>query len=409
MQTFQDILKDFSHQTALVRVDFNVLTQAGKISDATRVCAVKPTIDALQSANIRTVLVSHFKNPKPEDAEDSAVRASFSFAPMIPELSQILGHTVELHSLDEADLKDKIKNMPANTIFLLENSRFWPGEKKCDMALAKRLADLADVFINDAFSCAHRDHASVTGVAKLLPTFAGLHFQKELAALHKAFEHPQHPVVGVIGGSKVSSKFPILESLLPKVDFLAIGGAMVHTFLEYQGLSVGKSLYEPEYVEKAGELLDKYRVKILFPCDVWAATDLEASPEVIEVSNGVSGIPADMAAFDIGPDTVRAWSPVLQQARTVIWNGTLGVAEHPPFDEGSRKIAQLITENKDAFSLAGGGHTLTALKELGVANQFSHVCTGGGAFLEWLANGHLLAEATFHSEETPPLPKQRMG
>lgn len=398
MHSLNELLPIFSQKTVLVRVDFNVPIQNGRITDPTRIQASKSTIDLLCQAGARVVLLSHFKDPKEEDLADPERKAAFSFAPIISALEQELGRPVELHDLNESNLAASIQSMDKNSVFLLENSRFWAGEKKGDPALSAQIAELGDFFINDAFSCAHRTHASVIGIARLLPTFPGLHLAKELSALHKAFLTPQRPVVGIVGGAKVSSKFPVLANLLPKVDFLAIGGAMVHTFFVHQGLSIGKSLYEPEYVEQAGALLKRYREKVLFPCDVLAAPSLDAQPVVVGVSSGVAGIPDGMAAYDIGPATVLSWSPVLRQAKTIVWNGTLGVAEHPPFDEGSRKVAQIICDHTDAFSLAGGGDTLAALKSLGFADRFSHVCTGGGAFLEWLAHGSLPAEETFTSQ-----------
>lgn len=389
-----DTLKD-SHKTVLVRVDFNVPVQNHQITDPTRILSVKPTIDLLHQHGLKIILISHFKNPKDDDIADPERKAEFSFKPILSEISQHLRKDIVLLDFLDPNIDENIQKQPQDSVILLDNSRFWSGEKECDTELSQRLADLADFFVNEAFSCAHRSHASVIGVARILPTYPGLHFQNELNALQKAFQNPVHPVLAVIGGAKVSSKFPILENILPKVDFLAIGGAMVHTFFAYQGLSIGNSLYEPDYIEKASALLNQYREKILFPCDVLAARDLNDSPIVVEVSNGVNGIPENMAAYDIGPSTVLSWSKVIRQAKTIIWNGTLGVAEHPPFDDGSKKIAKIICENEAAFSLAGGGDTLAALTTLGFSKSFSHICTGGGAFLEWLANGSLPAEETF--------------
>lgn len=382
-------------KNVLIRVDFNVPVRESIIQDPTRIIVAQKTIEYFLKAHARIVLISHFKDPKDIDLQDPHTCKKFYFKTFQSEIEKYLGYPLIISDLYDENLEEKIKTLPQDTIILLENSRLWPGEKTCDDSLSQRLASLGCVFINEAFSCAHRKHASTTGIAQYLPTFPGFHFQKELKALKQAFQNAEHPVLAVIGGAKISSKFPILENLLPKVDFLGIGGAMVHTFFVYQGLSIGQSLYEPEYVEQAGHLLQTYREKFLFPCDVCAAKNLTEIPEIIEISQGVRGIPEPLSSYDIGPSTVLAWAPLIQQAKTIIWNGTLGVAEHPPFDEGSRKVAQLISKNQQAFSLAGGGDTLAALTNLGFSNKFSHICTGGGAFLEWLAHGSLPAEQTF--------------
>ncbi|GHS90758.1 phosphoglycerate kinase [Alphaproteobacteria bacterium] len=387
-----------AHKTVLVRVDFNVPGQGGHIEDATRIVAARPTLDFLRQEGARVILMSHFKDPKKENLADPKVRKSFSFEPFLPEIAHSLERKVFLFDLFEDNLSEKIKSVPQSDLILLDNSRFWPGEKTCDDALARRLAAFGDVFVNEAFSCAHRDHASVTGVARHLPTLPGFHFQTEIQALKKALDAPQRPVVAIVGGAKVSSKFPILENLLPKVDFLLLGGAMVHTFFAAQRLAIGQSLYEPEFVKEAQALMQKYTTKIVLPVDVRAAKSLDnAASESIFALDSAQGFPPDVAAFDIGPQTVKVFAPFLKKAHTVIWNGTLGVAEHPSFDQGSKAVAALICQNPDVFSLAGGGDTLSALKQLGFAEKFSHVCTGGGAFLEFLAQGSLLAEKTFLS------------
>lgn len=382
---------------ALVRVDFNVPVEGGVLQDPTRILAAKKTVDFFVERGVRTVLMSHFKDPKEDDLKAPESRKCFSFKPLASAISKPLGHPVLVLDLDQPDLETQIDAAPADTVILLDNSRFWPGEKTCDAQLSQRLAALGGVFINEAFSCAHRRHASTIGITKRLPAFPGFHFQAEVQALRRAFQSPEHPVLAIMGGAKISTKLPVIDSLLPKVDVLAIGGAMAHTFFAAQNLSVGNSLVEPSYIEQARQLLEAFPNKILLPLDVMVAPSLQdgAKAEPVSVAVGTEGVPSDQAAFDIGPATVAAWAPLISQARTIIWNGTLGVAEVSPFDEGTRKIAQLIGRNRNAFSLAGGGDTLAALNQLGLSEKFSHVCTGGGAFLEWLAKGSLPAEETF--------------
>lgn len=387
---------------ALIRVDFNVPVSDGHIADPTRVLAAKKTIDFFLSHGVRVVLMSHFKDPKESDLKDASARKKFSFKPLAAEIGEILGHPVCVLDLAQPDLDEHIDKAPAGTVILLDNSRFWPGEKTCDAQLSKDLAALGGVFINEAFSCAHRKHATTIGITKRLPAFPGFHFQTEVQALRRAFEAPEHPVLAIMGGAKISTKLPVMDSLLPKVDMLAVGGAMAHTFLRTLGIPVGKSLVEPSYVPQAQQLLETFRNKIILPIDLVVAPGLpnegeviRTEPEAVSVEPGSEGIPEGLSAFDIGPATVAAWTPLIRQAKTIIWNGTLGVAEVPPYDEGTRKVAQLIGKNKSVFSLAGGGDTLSALNELRLIDKFSHVCTGGGAFLEWLARGSLPAEETF--------------
>lgn len=387
---------------ALIRVDFNVPVSGGHIADPTRVLAAKRTIDFFVKNGQKIILMSHFKDPKEEDLKDAARRENFSFKPFVSEIEQILGYPLLILDLTQPDLDERLDKTPVGTVILLDNSRFWPGEKTCDAQLSKDLAALGGVFINEAFSCAHRKHATTIGITKRLPAFPGFHFQEEVQALRRAFEAPEHPVLAVMGGAKISTKLPVMDSLLPKVDLLAVGGAMAHTFLLALGIPVGKSLVEPAYVPQARQLLETFQGRIILPIDLMVAPSLpnkedviRTEPEAVRVELGAEGIPGGLSAFDIGPATLAAWTPLIRQAKTIIWNGTLGVAEVPPYDEGTRKVAQLIGKNRGAFSLAGGGDTLSALNELGLADKFSHVCTGGGAFLEWIARGSLPAEETF--------------
>ncbi|MDR0631281.1 MAG: phosphoglycerate kinase [Holosporales bacterium] len=373
-----------SRNSVIIRVDFNVPVQGSNILDPMRVLAVKKTVEYFSSR--RVILISHFRDPKKGESDPQ----QFSFAPILDDLKRYLEQDVLLLGLFDENLSKKIDEAPERTLILLDNSRLWPGEKDCSDELARRIASLGTLFINEAFSCSHRAHASVVGVAKYLPTYPGLHFQSELCALSRALNAPERPFLAIIGGSKISTKLPILENLLPKVDFMAIGGAMAHTFFVASRLSVGQSLFEQDYVPKAKELLDLFAGKILLPRDVAIAKDLDSSHKFVDASS----IPNDHSAFDIGPKTSRAWGDLSKCCKTVVWNGTLGVAEHPPFDSGSKTVSTSIC-NSNAFSLAGGGDTLASLAQFGVADKFSHVCTGGGAFLEWLAAGSLLAEQTF--------------
>lgn len=398
-----DILKTTDwKKRVLIRVDFNVPVAEGRIVDPTRILSARETIDFFLKKGQRVLLLSHFKDPKELDLKDPKDRERFSFKTLANEIGEILGCPVFVLDLTQPDLDKQVDGLPASAVVLLENSRFWPGEKTCDAQLSKRLAALGGVFVNEAFSCAHRKHATTIGITKYLPSFPGFHFQKEIQALRRAFESPEHPVLAIMGGAKISTKLPVMDSLLPKVDMLAVGGAMAHTFLMALGVPVGKSLVEPAYVPQAQQLLETFRGKIVLPVDLVVAPDLpkeeemiRTEPEIVSVELGSGGVPEDLAAFDIGPATVTAWTPLVHQAKTIIWNGTLGVAEVPPYDDGTRKVAQLIGKNRGAFSLAGGGDTLSALNELKLIDRFSHVCTGGGAFLEWIAHGSLPAEKTW--------------
>ncbi|MDR1208250.1 MAG: phosphoglycerate kinase [Holosporales bacterium] len=373
-----------SAKNVIIRVDFNVPVQNGKISDPTRILAIKETVEYFSIR--RVILASHFRDPKKGENDYQ----QFSFAQILDELKHYLGRDILLLDLFDERLPQKIDDAPQEMLILLDNSRLWPGEKECSDELAQRIASLGSLFINEAFSCSHRAHASVIGVSKYLPTYPGFHFQSELRALTRGLKNPESPFLAIIGGSKISSKLPILESLLPKVDFLAIGGAMAHTFFAAYEKPIGCSLFEQNYVPKAKELLDIFSGKILLPRDVAIANDLDSPHKFVDASS----IPSNFSAFDIGPITAKAWSDLAKCCNTVVWNGTLGVAEHPPFDAGSKEVSRAICDSK-AFSLAGGGDTLAALAQFGVADKFSHVCTGGGAFLEWLAAGELLAEKTF--------------
>lgn len=395
MNKLINFVEGSSFSRAIVRVDFNVPFDGKTITDKTRIISAKDTIDYLISKNIKPILISHFKDPSQEDILDPKTKSDYSFSKLINQISDILNRKVILFDLYEDNLEDKINNTETIDVIMLDNSRFWIGEKKCDEVLSKKISNIGDFFVNEAFSCGHRNHASTVGVSKFLPTVPGIHFESEINALEKIFSNQKKPIVGIVGGSKISSKIKILENLLPKVDFLAIGGAMANNFFVYQGFNIGKSLFEKDYVKDAGELLEKYREKILLPCDVIVSTDISSKPVECEMSNGVKGIDDDMSAFDIGPFTVMAWSPILKSANTIIWNGTLGVTENDYFRSGSEEIAKIISNNNSAYSVVGGGDTVSFVNSLENVN-FSHICTGGGAFLYWLANNKLLVEDTFN-------------
>jgi phosphoglycerate kinase len=393
MSSFIEVMKKSDWKAAVIRVDFNVPVENGKIVDPTRVLAAKPTIDAVAAHGARPILISHFRDPKDEDLANSDARGGFSFLHILPQISELLQRPVYLFDLFDDKLCENIGYAKAGAAVLLDNSRFWPGEKGCNSELAKKVASLGDVFVNDAFSCAHRRHASTVGIAQFLPTYPGIHFDAELKALNRAFQSAAKPMLAIVGGAKVSSKFPILENLLARVDFLAIGGAMAHTFFAYKGLKIGKSLYEPEYVERAGELLEKFGNKILLPCDVVAAQALDSPPVSITLSS--DAVADDLSIFDIGPATVSSWGAIISNAKTILWNGTVGVSERSPFDKGSSGIAFAIGSNDAAYRVAGGGDTLAFINSQNFFSNFSHVCTGGGAFLEWLTGRPLPVEETF--------------
>jgi phosphoglycerate kinase len=372
---------DVAGKRVLVRVDFNVPLERGRVSDYARLVATAPTVRDIVVKGGKAILLSHFGRPKGRDP-------SQSLAPVAPEFAKILGRPVAFApDCIGPEAEAAVAAMKPGDVLLLENTRFHPGEEKNAPDFVAALAKLGDLYVNDAFSASHRAHASTEGVARKLPAYAGRSMQAELAALDKAFEAPDRPFAAIVGGAKISTKLVMLESLVARVDALVIGGAMANTFLVAQGRNVGKSLTEPDLVPTAGRVLAAAMAKgcaILLPADAVVAQKFEARAPSRTV--GVEAVgPAD-TILDIGPRTVADIGALLARMKTVVWNGPLGAFELPPFDAGTVAVARLIAEltARGLHSFAGGGDTIAALNHAGVASKLGYVSTAGGAFLEWL-------------------------
>ena len=367
---------------ALVRVDFNVPLDAERhVTDDTRIRAAIPTIEYLLDRGARVVLLSHLGRPKGKP------EAKYSLQPVAKRLAELLPNRkvsfVESTDTDEAE-KATVELKPGE-VLLLENTRFLGGEETNDVRLSRALARLGDLYVNDAFGAAHRAHASTEGVAQFLqPAVAGLLMEKEISYLHNALENLKRPFVAVLGGSKISGKIDVIEALLPKVDALLVGGAMACTFYKAMGLETGKSLVEADRVDLAKSLLDTAGTRLILPHDAVVAPSIEQGAQARAVSK--DAIPADMAMLDIGPRTAESYSRAIASAKTVLWNGPMGVFETPPFDEGTRAIAQAMADAtaKGATTIVGGGDSAAAVEQAGLADRMSHVSTGGGASLEFL-------------------------
>ena len=367
-QTLDDL--EVAGKRVLVRVDLNVPMRDGLVSDTTRIDAVRPTILELLGNGANVVLASHFGRPKGQVAPD------LSLEPIVPALSAALGRAVSFGDGASGEL------------ILLENLRFDPGEEANDPEFARKLAGLADLYVDDAFSCTHRAHASIDGVARLLPSAAGRLLEKELKALTQALEAPEHPVMAVVGGNKISTKLGVLENLIEKVDHLVIGGAMANTFLLADGVQVGKSLVEADMTETARKVTEAAAdsgCSVILPSDGLVAGELAADADAATVP--ADRIPADKMMLDIGPATTAAIVGQMNNCRTLVWNGPLGAFEFPPFDQGTKAVAGAAadrTRSGDLLSVAGGGDTVAALAAANAVGAFSYVSTAGGAFLEWL-------------------------
>ncbi len=367
----------------LVRADLNVPMADGKVTDLTRIERQAPTIRELAEKGARVIVLSHFDRPK------GKVVPSMSLKPLAEPLAREIGRPVAFaEDCIGAAAEAAVAKLKDGEVLLLENTRFHAGEEKNDPAMAKQLAALGDIYVNDAFSAAHRAHASTEGVAHLLPNAAGRSMQAELTHLDKALANPERPLLAVVGGAKVSSKIDLLTNLVGRVETLVIGGAMANTFLAAQGLSVGKSLYEPDHLETARKVMHlatESGAAILLPVDVVVAKEFRAGAAHRTVK--ADEIAADEMALDVGPLTIKAFENRLVATKTLVWNGPFGAFETKPFDAGTVAAARAVataTKAGQLLSVAGGGDTVAALAHAGVEGDFTYVSTAGGAFLEWL-------------------------
>ena len=379
-----DDARDLAGKTALVRVDFNVPMEGGKVTEDTRLRVALPTINKLRDAGARVVLLAHFDRPK------GKVVPSMSLQPVVDDLENLLGAPVLFASDcvgDEA--RSTIADVPLGGVVLLENVRFHAGEEGNDPAFAAQLAELGDVYVNDAFSAAHRAHASTEGLARLLPAYAGESMRRELDALDAALGSPRKPVIGIVGGAKVSTKLDLLKNLVGKLDRLAIGGGMANTFLFAQGIDIGGSLAERDMADTAREILAEAAERgceILLPVDFVVASEVKPGAESRPVVAG-QPLSADDKILDAGPASVARLVDALTASKTLIWNGPLGVFEVPPFDTATVAVAHHAAALAKAgvlTAVGGGGDTVAALHHAGVADDMTFVSTAGGAFLEWM-------------------------
>ena len=367
---------DLADKLVLTRVDINVPVDGDTVTDATRITRIVPTITDILAKGGRPVMLAHFGRPKGQYVPEMSLRVT------LPALEAAFGQPVNF--IERPD-RATLDALPAGTITLIENTRFSAMEEANDPKMAGFLASLGDVYCNDAFSAAHRAHASTEGVARLLPACAGRLMQAELTALESALGTPQRPVVAVVGGAKVSSKLDLLSNLIEKVDHLVIGGGMANTFLAAQGLGVGTSLCEHDLADTARAIMEKARATgcaIHLPSDIVVARAFKAHAPS-ETSPG-SACPEDAMILDAGPETVAAFTDLLADAKTLIWNGPLGAFEMAPFDAATVAAAKAAAATPGLISVAGGGDTVAALNHAGVADQFTYISTAGGAFLEWM-------------------------
>ena len=382
-QTIRDLRDDqLRGRRALVRVDFNVPLDADRrVSDDTRMTAALPTLRYLLDRGARVVVLSHLGRPK------GAPEPKYSLQPVAQKLAELMPgtHVDFCETTDTDDALQATERLGEGEVLVLENTRFLGGEETNDERLARDLAKLGDVYVNDAFGAAHRAHASTEGVAHFLrPAVAGLLMEKELAYLGRALAEPERPFVAVLGGAKISGKMDVIEQLLPKVDHLLVGGAMACTFFRAMGLETGKSLVEADRVDMARGVLERAGDKLVLPTDAVVAPELK--PDAATRAVAREAIPADEAMFDVGPATVERYAGLVRGARTVLWNGPMGVFETPPFDAGTLGVARALADatKSGATTIVGGGDSAAAIAQAGLESQVTHVSTGGGASLEFL-------------------------
>ena len=380
-----DDIGDVRGKRVLVREDLNVPMQDGAVSDDTRLRATLPTVGELADKGAIVLILAHFGRPK------GTPSAELSLRQLVEPYANVLGRPVKY--VDWEGDTAAVGALSAGDVAILENTRFFGGEEKNDPAVVDRFASLGDLYVNDAFSAAHRAHASTEGLAHKLPAFAGRAMEAELDALDKALGNPEHPVAAVVGGAKVSTKLDVLKHLVTKVDHLIIGGGMANTFLAARGVNVGKSLCEHELTGTAEEIFaaaDAANCTIHLPYDVVVAKEFRANPPIRTVN--VHEVAADEMILDVGPAATEALGDVLKNCRTLVWNGPMGAFETPPFDAATVALARTaaaLTDDGSLVSVAGGGDTVAALNQAGVADRFTFVSTAGGAFLEWMEGKEL--------------------
>lgn len=388
-KTLDDLPADLTGQTALVRVDLNLPMQEGRASDVTRVEAVKPTILELADRGAKVLLLAHFGRPHGQR------HSTMSTSVVQGDVERVLDREVMFISeVSGPVVQQSLAILRPGDIGLLDNVRFWPGEEANDPEFAKAIAANGDFYVNDAFSAAHRAHASTEGLAHLLPAYAGRAMEAELKALDAALGNPTRPVAAVVGGSKVSTKLDVLQNLVKQVQHLVIGGGMANTFLAARGVNVGKSLAEHDLAATANRIMDEAEhagCTVHLPYDVVVAKEFAANPPSLRTAN-VHEVAAEEMILDIGPQAVEALGDVLKTCRTLVWNGPLGAFETPPFDAATvalAKTAAALTQDGSLTSVAGGGDTVAALAHAGVAQDFTYISTAGGAFLEWMEGREL--------------------
>ncbi|MEJ8548059.1 phosphoglycerate kinase [Brevibacillus borstelensis] len=385
---------DLAGKRVFCRVDFNVPMQDGVITDDTRIRAAVPTIQFLQDAGARVILASHFGRPKGQVVEEMRL------TPVAKHLSGLLGTEVKkLNDSVGPEVEAAVAGMQNGDAILLENVRFHAGEEKNDPELAKRFAQLADLFVNDAFGAAHRAHASTAGIADYIPAVAGLLMEKEIRFLGGALSRPERPFTAIVGGAKVKDKIPVIENLLTKVDHLIIGGGMANTFLKAQGYGIGASLCEDDKLDLARTLMEQAKergVQLLMPVDVVAADRFAADADKQTVS--IDAIPEGWMALDIGPKTVELYRKVIVDSKTVVWNGPMGVFEMDAFASGTIGVAKAM-EACQGTTIIGGGDSVAAVEKAGVAERMTHISTGGGASLEFMEGKELPGVAVLQDNE----------
>ncbi len=381
--TLDDV--NLRHKNVVVRVDFNLPIIEGKVTDSTRILRSVPTIRDIIKVNGKAILLSHFDRPKGKFIKE------MSLEQVVKKAEEVLNHEIifvktDWNNMDEA--RKIIASAPLGSVFLLENTRFHPGEEKNSSKLAKNMASLGEIYVNDAFSVSHRAHASTEAIAHLLPAYSGRALEKELKALSDGLDNPTHPVIAIIGGAKISTKIDLIENLLKKVDGLVIGGGMANSFLYAMEIGIGNSLCEKnlkEIVERIMDKADEEHCAIILPIDANVAWELKTNAK--HRFYGLDAIEPNGMILDIGPRSIERIKGAIDEARTIIWNGPLGAFEYEPFDAGTIEIAKYVadrTKQGNLISVAGGGDTVAALAKAGVIDKFTYVSTAGGAFLEWM-------------------------